>query len=173
MFSPALITTLLATTITAAATTSPHTLNVTVIAAQNNHSTLECWALEPGFTPSTQSGTAGDPVLSLGAGTRNMSYMIIPAHTDGGRHNAPTIQWVTFLSGLAHITLSHSDDEAWIPGGKHGTILAIDTADVSAEGHNTEYPSEEATVTLALPVERVPRHRVLYGGACVESEMDY
>ncbi|KAE8352363.1 hypothetical protein BDV28DRAFT_3711 [Aspergillus coremiiformis] len=168
MFSSTLITLaallgMLTTDVTANATT----LNVTVIAAQNNQSTLECWALEPGFTSSTQSGTSGNPVLSLGIGAKNMSYIMIPAHTDGGKHNAPTMQWVAFLSGVAHITLPHSDDEAWIQGGENGTILAIDTADVSAEGHFTVYPSDEVTVALSLPISKVPGHRVLHRGACL------
>ncbi|KAF7588068.1 hypothetical protein BBP40_006206 [Aspergillus hancockii] len=172
MFIPTLIAALLNTT-AATATSSLNTLNITVIAAQNNRSTLECWALSPGFTHSTQPGTAGDPLISLGIATGNISYMMIPPHTDGGRHNAPTVQWVTFLSGLAHITLPHSDDEAWISGGKYGTILAVDTGEVSTEGHFTAYPSDELTVTLALPVKEVPRHVVLHGGACGEGELNY
>lgn len=53
-------------------------------------------------------------------------------------------------------------------GGKHGAILALDTADVSADRHFTRYPSEEVTILLQIPLEgRVPlRHRVLHEGAC-------
>jgi hypothetical protein len=103
MFIPTLIAAVFGTTTTGAATTTtlnPSTLKVTVIAAQNNHSTLECWALSPGFTPSTQPGTAGDPVLFLGIATGNISYMMIPPHTDGGGHNAPTVQYANHFPFL-------------------------------------------------------------------------
>ncbi|KAE8147422.1 hypothetical protein BDV25DRAFT_160379 [Aspergillus avenaceus] len=181
MFFHSLTTALLGTTVAAAAaitttttsTLNPSTLNVTVIAAHNNKSTLECWALEPGFESSNTPGTTGNPVLSLGAPSANISYMAIPPRTDGGLHNAPTIQWVSFVSGKAHVTLPHSDDEAWVTGGEFGTILAIDTEDVSADGHFTEYPSDEVTVALAMPVKEVPGHRVLHAGACTRREQKF
>ena len=81
-------------------------------------------------------------------------------------------RWVIFLSGLAHITLPESDDEAWIHGGKEGAILALDTAAVSAQGHYTEYPSDEVTVALQVPFKEVPGHRVLHRGACEGREVD-
>ena len=75
------------------------TLNVTVLGARNNASTLECWALKPGFEVSSESGTAGSKSLNLGplggktAG--NSTYTVLPAGYDGGRHNAPTNQYVS------------------------------------------------------------------------------
>lgn len=77
------------------------------------------------------------------------------------------------LEGLAHITLPDSDAEAWIPGGQHGVLLALDTADVSAEGHYTNYPSER-TVALQIPLGAggVPKHRVLHMGACSKAELN-
>jgi hypothetical protein len=75
-----------------------NTLNITVINTQNNHSTLECWALEPGFQTSSQAGTSGTQALNLGpvgGGTgSNASYTVLPAGFDGGRHNAPAKQYV-------------------------------------------------------------------------------
>lgn len=76
-----------------------------------------------------------------------------------------------FLSGLAHITLPHSKDEAWIRGGQKGAILALDTHDVSAEGHFTEYTSGEVTVAVEVPLDHVPGHRVLHKGACGDGEV--
>ncbi|GFF26867.1 hypothetical protein IFM61606_05484 [Aspergillus udagawae] len=160
---------------TTAVTSMPTTLNITVIGARNNQSTLECWSLEPAFSSSTQPGITGSATLSLGPVGDNTTYSIVPAQLDGGIHNAPTRQWVVFLSGLAHVTLPHSDDEAWILGGKHGMILALDTADVSADGHYTEYPSDEATVAMTVPLkdeDEEPAHRVLYQGACKATEVD-
>ncbi|KAJ5109034.1 hypothetical protein N7456_005709 [Penicillium angulare] len=153
------------------------TLNVTALGAENNVSTLECWALKPGFYTSTESGTAGSKSLNLGPldgkNAGNSTYSMIPGHFDGGRHNAPANQWVVFLSGLAHITLPNSTAEAWVTGGKHGAILALDTADVSGWGHITRYPSNETTVVFEIPLgeEGVPGHKVLYQGACQGAEL--
>lgn len=82
-------------------------------------------------------------------------------------------RWVVFLSGLAHLTLPNSTTEAWVEGGKNGAILALDTADVSALGHYTTYPSQEQTTALQIPLgERgVPGHRVLHEGPCQGEEL--
>ncbi|KAJ5224053.1 hypothetical protein N7468_008595 [Penicillium chermesinum] len=132
-------------------------LNITTLAARNNRSTLECWALEPGFKTSTESGTAGSKSLNLGpiGGSSNSTYGVIPANFNGGRHNAPTAQY------------------AYVAGGKNGAILALDTADVSKLGHITTYPSSENTVSFEIPLgaEGVPAHRVLYQGPCKGAEL--
>lgn len=74
-------------------------LNITVLSAQNNHSTLECWALEPGFKTSSQAGTAGTESLNLGpiggGNAGNASLSVLPAGFNGGRHNAPALQYVS------------------------------------------------------------------------------
>ncbi|KAJ5670011.1 uncharacterized protein N7477_005374 [Penicillium maclennaniae] len=149
-----------------------NTLNVTVLGAQNNISTLECWALSSGFKTSSEAGTAGSKSLDLGELGGDSTYTILPAGFNGGRHNAPALQWVIFLSGLAHITLPNSTAEAWVAGGKNGAILALDTADVSALGHCTTYPSKEQTIALEIPLGRgdLPGHTVLHGGPCKGEE---
>ncbi|CAG8383892.1 unnamed protein product [Penicillium salamii] len=149
------------------------TLNVTVLGARHNRSTLECWALKSGWETSAEPGTSGSSVLDLGAITGNATFTTLPAGFDGGRHNAPALQWVVFLSGLAHITLPNSTTEARVEGGKNGAILALDTADVSALGHYTTYPSEERTVALEIPLPKgeVPGHRVLHTGPCQGEEL--
>ncbi|PWY87271.1 hypothetical protein BO94DRAFT_535385 [Aspergillus sclerotioniger CBS 115572] len=177
VFLPALFTTVLAATTAAAAstntttTTFPSTLNITTITAHNNQSALECWSLDPGYATSSQAGVSGTAMLSLGPVTGNATNILIPEAYDGGRHNAPTIQWVLFLSGVAHITLPNSTDEAWVVGGRNGAILALDTEEVSALGHSTVYPTQESTVALEVPLEKVPGHRVLHKGACVVGEI--
>lgn len=81
-----------------------------------------------------------------------MSYTVIPPRTNAGLHVAPAAQFVVFLSGLIHLTLPNSTDEAWVVGGKYGMILAGDTAGKSTFGHNTEYPGNEATVAVQVPL---------------------
>lgn len=68
------------------------TLNVTVIGARHNRSTLECWALQPGFKTSDQPGQIGTATLDLGSTGGNASYTVLTAGFDGGRHNAPALQ---------------------------------------------------------------------------------
>ncbi|RAL09732.1 uncharacterized protein BO97DRAFT_457555 [Aspergillus homomorphus CBS 101889] len=174
-----LLTTTTITTTTAIATqnttttttTFPNTLNITTLTAHNNHSVLECWALQPGYAQTTEPGVAGNAILNLGPIANNASNILIPPSYDGGQHNAPALQWVIFLSGLAHITLPHSDDEAWVSGGKDGMILALDTEDVSTDGHATTYPSGEVTFAVEVPLREVPGHTVLHAGACGVGEM--
>jgi len=149
----------------------PPFLNVTALSAQGGVSVLECWQILPGFTTSSQSGTAGASSLQLG-GLANASYSVLPPGFDAGFHNAPTQQWVVFLSGLAHVTLANSTVEAFIEGGENGLIFAADTADVSAKGHATNYPSKEETRALQIPTGgTIPQHNVLYSGPCCGREL--
>ena len=78
-----------------------------------------------------------------------------------------------FFTGLAHITLPNSTHEAWIIGGKNGLIIAADTADVSKVGHISDYPSQEETMSLQIPIADgvAPPHEVLHEGACTGVEM--
>lgn len=68
------------------------TLNVTVLGARHNRSTLECWALQPGFETSNEAGIAGTSIVGLGVVDGNVSFTALPAGFDGGRHNAPALQ---------------------------------------------------------------------------------
>lgn len=74
------------------------TLNITTLVAKNQISTLECWALEPEFKISSQTGTSGSQLQDLGpigggcAG--NASYAVLPVGFNGGQHNAPAQQYV-------------------------------------------------------------------------------
>ncbi|MCJ1363973.1 hypothetical protein MMC16_003082 [Acarospora aff. strigata] len=147
-------------------------LNLTAISTTNGESTLECWQLSDPFTVSNQAGTTGTAVQQLG-NVANASYVVLPARFDGGLHNAPAVQYVAFLSGLAHITLPNSNQEAWVRGGRNGLLIAADTAAVSKEGHITEYPSNTETTALQIPIAEgtLPEHKVLYAGPCSRREM--
>lgn len=68
------------------------TLNVTVLGARHNRSTLECWALQPGFETSDVAGISGSSIVGLGVVDGNVSFTNLPAGFDGGRHNAPALQ---------------------------------------------------------------------------------
>ncbi|KAL8317561.1 hypothetical protein RB597_001111 [Gaeumannomyces tritici] len=146
-------------------------LNVTAIGAADGASTIECWQFGP-FVSSSVPGVAGALGLFLGSAS-NATFTVIPARFDGGLHNAPVPQFVYFTSGLVHITLPGSADDAWIHGGKYGLIVAADTRDVSALGHRTEYPSAADTVALQVPIAEGStfEHRLLHRGACTAMEM--
>ena len=77
----------------------PSHLNVSVIAAANDKSTLECWQLSAPFVQSSQAGTSGAAVTQLGD-VSTTSYTLIPPEFDGGLHNAPVVQYVTFLQSF-------------------------------------------------------------------------
>ncbi|KAI4159607.1 MAG: hypothetical protein LQ342_006445 [Letrouitia transgressa] len=149
----------------------PSSLNLTAISAAKSVSILECWQLQPAFKVSSQAGTKGSAIQQLGNLT-SATYSVLPARFDGGLHNAPAVQYVILLSGLAHITIPGSKDEAWVLGGLNGLLIAADTADVSAKGHVTQYPSNEVTTALQIATEgeAVPPHTVLHPGACAAEE---
>jgi hypothetical protein len=73
-------------------------LNLTAISASDGASVLECWQL-PGFQTSAQAGTSGALNLFLG-NLSNASYTVIPGRFDGGMHNAPAAQYVSFQHPL-------------------------------------------------------------------------
>ena len=81
-------------------------------------------------------------------------------------------RWVAFIAGKVVISLPKSTQTATVPGGRHGLILAADTANVSTLGHITKYPSKQETVGIQIPTanNEVPPHTVLHEGACVNTE---
>ncbi|KAK3934377.1 hypothetical protein QBC46DRAFT_399972 [Diplogelasinospora grovesii] len=184
MYLPTMIplAALLSTTLTAATATSssspvvlsdsePKYLNLTAISAAHGSSTLECWQFGP-FSSSSTPGTTGALNLVLGD-MSNASYSVIPPRFDGGLHNAPAPQLVFFNTGLIHITLPNSTDEAWVQGGKYGLIIAADTADKSTHGHRTQYPSDADTIALQVPLKAGERfdYTLLHQGACGMEDM--
>ena len=75
---------------------------------------------------------------------------------------------MSFLAGKAVVSLPNSTQTALIYGGRHGLIIAADTANASTFGHVTTYPSHKETVAIQIPTanNEIPPHRVLYGGPC-------
>ncbi|CAJ2509353.1 Uu.00g143790.m01.CDS01 [Anthostomella pinea] len=148
-------------------------LNVTALGAADGASTIECWQVKSPFVIATDAGTAGSAIAQLG-NVANLSYLAIPPNFDGGLHRAPAKQWVYFTSGLAYITVPSNDSVgAYVTGGEFGLIFAADTADVSTEGHRTQYPSSTQTIGLQLPTlnGEVPAHDVLHSGPCITGEV--
>jgi hypothetical protein len=70
----------------------PTFLNITAVTAENGVSAFECWQILPGFTTSSQTGTAGASQLQLG-NVANASYSVIPPGFNAGVHNAPNVQY--------------------------------------------------------------------------------
>ncbi|THX44218.1 hypothetical protein D6D10_00545 [Aureobasidium pullulans] len=128
-----------------------------------NQSALECWRLSTPLVDSSEPGIAGS--LRFNFNASSASYTIIPPRFNGGRHNDPTPQLVVYTSGLAHISLPSSKDEAWFIGGNQGILIATD---MTGGGHITEYPSEQYTsvITVPFPDGLVPAHEKVSSGAC-------
>jgi len=72
------------------------TVVISALSAINGSSIFECWAINPGFTVSSQQGTSGAAIMQLG-GLANASYSVIPPHFDAGLHQAPNNQSVISL----------------------------------------------------------------------------
>jgi hypothetical protein len=143
---------------------TPSLLNLTAITARHNASTLECWQLlNP---PSTFAGAINYP---LAASTGGYVGVIAP-QTYIGQAWAPHPQISLFLSGLGHITMPESSLEVWVQGGKYGIILAMDTREISARGHITDFPGGDTTVIAQFPCVAL-EHVVLHGGPCGMEEM--
>lgn len=75
---------------------------------------------------------------------------------------------VVFITGLAHITLPTSSDEAFVVGGTDGLIFITDT---TGTGHNTTYPANTFTRALQIPFAdgTAPAHTVVNSGPCQAS----
>jgi hypothetical protein len=119
-------------------------------------------------------GTAGALTLQLG-GLSNASFSILPPGFNAGVHNAPNVQYVAFLSGLAHVTVpgKGTNTSVFVQGGANGIIFAADTAAVSSSGHTTVYPSGEDTRVLQIPTlgGAIPQHTVLHAGPCLACDL--
>ncbi|KAF2402080.1 hypothetical protein EJ06DRAFT_529199 [Trichodelitschia bisporula] len=139
-------------------------LNITAIAAVNGASVLQCWHLAA--APADFASAVNYP---LGAGAFSGSFLgVIAPRTVVGKAWAPHVQFSFVLSGLVHISIPDSKQEAWIQGGRYGGIIAADTKDVSLTGHITEFPGGDETLIAQFPMvgNEVPAHEVLYDGAC-------
>ena len=53
-------------------------------------------------------------------------------------------------------------------------IIAADTSNVSQKGHNTDYPSDQETTAIQIPIHGgvVPEHTVLHAGPCKKEETE-
>ncbi|KJZ76309.1 hypothetical protein HIM_04391 [Hirsutella minnesotensis 3608] len=145
---------------------------VTAISAVDGRSTIECWHLDAPVQISSVPGTDGASNTNLGPVT-SLAYTVIPSHFDGGLHNAPCAQFVSFLSGQAVVTIPGTDEEAIIEGGANGLIIAVDTSDVSKEGHRTTYPGDTPTVALQLPFPggKIPPHKMRKEGVVANNDV--
>ena len=76
--------------------------------------------------------------------------------------------WV--ISGLLHITLEDSKDEAWITGGRYGLLFANDD---NTTGHTAHFSSHDETVLQLSSMAKgfVPKHKFLHNGQCRWNEL--
>ncbi|KKY17166.1 putative 34-dihydroxy-2-butanone 4-phosphate synthase [Diplodia seriata] len=145
-------------------TTSYLTATAIVTDPATNASALQCWQFTTPLEVPSTPGISGAQRFKFNLSSA-AEFTAIPPRFDGGLHNAPHPQFVIFSSGLAHITLPHSTDEAWVVGGATGLVVAVDTL---GSGHYTRYPTDQTTVSFALPFEDgvPPPYEVRSQGAC-------
>ncbi|KIK69498.1 hypothetical protein GYMLUDRAFT_507972 [Collybiopsis luxurians FD-317 M1] len=128
---------------------STNTLLVNTIVGKQNASSVECWAVEPGFQISP---TTGNNILQLGS-LSNASYSQWPntgGPIDLGFHNAPAIQWVVMLAGSANITFPDptTPNLTVFPG---ELFIAADVAGTSTNGHSTV--GDSGSIVLQMPFQ--------------------
>ena len=77
------------------------------------------------------------------------------------------------LSGFGQVVMPHTDQSAYISGGKNNIIIAADTPDICDDGHISIYPSGGPTTILMIPFRdgKIPPHRVLHDGVCEEHSL--
>ncbi|KAK5709631.1 hypothetical protein LTR17_019616 [Elasticomyces elasticus] len=163
--------TLAASLLSIAATADSFLQATALVTNARNHTELQCWKFTTPLNISSAAGTSGAATFTF-TGTSKTTYTVLPGRFNGGTHNAPAPQLVAFLSGLAYVTLpvpvygNSTLDEAWIPGGVNGLIIA---ADATGTGHTTTYPLDEITVALQIPfanMDDLPEHEVIGRGPC-------
>lgn len=74
--------------ITAARAVRALSLNISVTAAANNASTIECWQMDTPFASSATPGVSGSATALIG-NAANITFTVVPAGFDGGLHRAP------------------------------------------------------------------------------------
>src|SRR3569833_2097629 len=157
---------------------SSHMIATALVSEPDGDARIECWRFEPPLHSYPNVGAA----VTV-AEVSNVTYVVLPPRSSEGIHNPPypmlvhhmpwgtnmsNLTWLrlfVLLSGLAHVTLPHSDNDVWIMEGVNVFLVA---ADVTGNGHYTDYPSDKETVALQLPFRdgKVPAHDVLHTGAC-------
>ncbi|TKA70656.1 hypothetical protein B0A55_08765 [Friedmanniomyces simplex] len=156
-----------------AATLSPtQHLNVSVTAAENGQSVIQCWQL----TTPPSLVTIGDVNFqsqSLGD-LQGGSLNIFRPGLNLGLHAAPAKQWVIVLAGSIKVYLQYNQTEAntaFISAGVAGVLLAVDTKDVSPIGHITETIEQTALLFLPTANATVPEHTVLHNNVCAGQDL--
>lgn len=152
------------TTSTAAGTSGASSLNLA------NVSNIVYTVLPPRFNGGVHNAPAAQVRLPRRSFLWNWSTSSFTFNESCIKCADMTSQLVVFTSGLAHITLPSSSDEAWVLGGANGLIVAVDT---TGTGHVTVYPSDEYTIGLQIPFEggEVPDHTVLWSGPCNSTQL--
>ncbi|KAH8923432.1 hypothetical protein BT69DRAFT_1219038 [Atractiella rhizophila] len=122
----------------------------------------QCWAIQPGFTNSSQSGTIGNNILQLGD-LANASYTQYPIgeRHDAGLHNAPARQYVVLLSGGVTVTFPNLTDSEPFRAYAGDILIATDVVGTSKVGHDSVW--ESGTETLQIPWKngKAPGHVVI------------
>ena len=101
----------------------------------------------------------------------NVTYVVLPPHSEEGWHRPPAPMWFVLLRGKARVWTPLKGDEVWIePPAATGLEAETDdrgeraspstvydrqivlALDVLGKGHLTFYPGDEQTVALQVPL---------------------
>lgn len=177
----------------------PPAFNITAISARNQASRLECWQLdaEPDFSRAATNfdlGTPGESFVGIlpprtssdGTLTNAQAVQYVPLRQGQARQlrRMEKLEQLTaqrryslVMAGQVHIVTPSSGlpdelNEVYIEGGRYGWLIAADTADVAAEGHVTDFPSDQRTIIAQFPLRdnQAPAHSVLHDGPCTKED---
>ncbi|KAF8506433.1 hypothetical protein JB92DRAFT_2651281, partial [Gautieria morchelliformis] len=131
--------------------------HVNTLVGVNGASTIQCWTVDPPFTISTQAGTVGAKIQSIGNSSGStIVFFNETAATNAGLHPAPAPQWVLVLKGHGLVILPTTNATLELDTGT--IIIANDTKEMSSLGHNTKWSAGSVAVQLPFQGGRVPNH---------------
>ncbi|GJJ15962.1 hypothetical protein Clacol_010241 [Clathrus columnatus] len=134
---------------------TPTHVRVNALIGKHNASAFQCWEVDPPFSISAQPGTVGAKIQNLGdLKGANVVFFNQTASTNAGLHPAPAPQWVLVLSGKGVVTLPTTGQQLRLPQGD--IIIANDTAEVSAIGHNTVWAAGSVAAQLPFASGSIP-----------------
>src|ERR1700761_6126443 len=82
-------------------------------------------------------------------------------------------RWVFAMVGSALITVPGNSTGFFITGGEFGVVFEADTADISKQGHRSQYVGVSEVVAVQVPPSdgKIPDHVLLHSGFCLPAEL--
>jgi hypothetical protein len=82
-------------------------------------------------------------------------------------------RWVFAMAGSAYMTVLGNSTGFYINGGEFGEVFEADTADISMQGHRSQYVGVSEVVAVQVPPSdgKIPEHTLLHEGFCQPEDL--